>query len=663
MIERMTKIQLATPVEQEEDLLRWLQEKELLQVTETAKTKGQARTIQDIDYQLAQLQFALEFIERVKSELNIRPRRSLKSLFAPRPAATLDRLERVLRSLDIKTLLSEMHERSDALTNIDTRALKTEEKLAAMEPWRRLQATGEELEGTPGVQHNLARTSRREFPLLKRELQKIKTSVWQEIGQEGTPKNGAIYLEILVHRQEARQLQEVMQSTNAERVQLEVPASKTINQHVGDLRERLKGLRRQREKIVKEAAKYLQREEDIKFAYDALLHHRERAAAQSMIARLDLAVVITGWTPERRLPAFKEELARQFPAACVQKIRPKKGESPPVLLRNQTLIQPFEAVTDIYGRPKHTELDPSPALSIFFLIAFGLALTDAGYGLVMMGGMWTAESFFRLKTGARKMIRLLFYAGASTFVFGVLTGGWFGITLENLPPSGPRDLLLSVKLIDPISSPMTLLLVAFAVGTVQLLFAWVVRGYDHWRRRQYASVLFDDAAWISMIIFILVWAASARGLLPASLEKPFWYLTLANAAVLILTQGRSYRHPLIRIGVGVLSLYGLVSFLSDTLSYSRLLALGLATAIIALVVNMIGGMVAGSIPVLGWVLAATVLLIGHVFNLSINALGAFIHSGRLQFVEFFPKFLEGGGAAYKPLGRVSRYVDNPNEFN
>ena len=284
-------------------------------------------------------------------------------------------------------------------------------------------------------------------------------------------------------------------------------------------------------------------------------------------------------------------------------------------------------------------------------------------GFVMMLLMWAAEKFFRLKKGMRKMVRLLFYAGASTLIFGALTGGWFGINLENLPESELRDLLLSVKLVDPISSPMTMLVVAFVVGIVQLLFAWVVRGYDHWRQKQYTAVLFDDVAWITMVVFLLTWAGSARGILLASFSGPLLNLVLINAGILVLTQGRSYKNPLLRVGVGVLSLYGLVSFLSDTLSYSRLLALGLATGIIALVVNMIGGMVAGSIPVVGYLLAAVVLLVGHVFNLAINTLGAFIHSGRLQFVEFFPKFLEGGGETYRPLGRVSHYVDNPNEFN
>ena len=173
---------------------------------------------------------------------------------------------------------------------------------------------------------------------------------------------------------------------------------------------------------------------------------------------------------------------------------------------------------------------------------------------------------------------------------------------------------------------------------------------------------FDDIAWIAIVVFLLLWVAAGQGIIPAHLERGFWILTLASAIVLVLTQGREHKNILLKIGAGVLSLYGLIGFLSDMLSYSRLLALGLATGIIGLVVNLIASMVTEMIPGVGWILAVFVLLGGHTFNLAINALGAFIHSGRLQFVEFFPKFIEGGGVPYKPFGRVSQYVDNPNDF-
>ncbi len=147
----------------------------------------------------------------------------------------------------------------------------------------------------------------------------------------------------------------------------------------------------------------------------------------------------------------------------------------------------------------------------------------------------------------------------------------------------------------------------------------------------------------------------AAGLLPEMMAGPLKILLIIGVVGIVLTQGREKKNIVLKFLSGVLGLYGLVGYLSDVLSYSRLLALGLATSIIGLAVNTIAGMVNG-VPIIGIVLALIVLVVGHVFNLGINALGAFIHSGRLQFVEFFTKFLEGGGAAFKPLRRDSRFV-------
>jgi V/A-type H+-transporting ATPase subunit I len=498
--------------------------------------------------------------------------------------------------------------------------------------------------------------------MVKQRINKVEAAAQVEIHREVEKKSGFVYLEVIVHEREANKIEEIIAQTSAEKMALDLPSEETIPQRFETLNKEMRDNAKERERLLKKAKKFVRIEKEIKFAYDALLHRKERFLARQKMSDFSLSTVITGWLPKEKFKPLTDEAKKIFPTVCIDEISPKKNELGPVALQNTSLMRPFEAVTDIFGRPKYTELDPTPALSLFFLIAFGLALTDAGYGLVMMGIMWMAEKFFRLKKDMQKMVRLLFYAGAATVVFGAITGGWFGINLENLPPSSGKNFLLSLKLIDPVTEPMNLLLVAFGIGVVQLLFAWVVRGYDHWRKGDMVAVLFDDAAWVTMVIAILLWAGSTRGIFLAGSTSILKTIVIANALVLVLTQGRSYKNPLLKIGGGILSLYGLVGFISDTLSYSRLLALGLATGIIALVVNLMGAMAADSLPGVGWIVAGLVLLVGHVFNIGINALGAFIHSGRLQFVEFFPKFIEGGGSPYKPLGRVNKFVDNPNDF-
>ncbi len=661
MISEMTKVQIGVAVSQREELMKWLQEKEVLHLTPLV-TKDQEAGTSNYEHRLAQLQLGLEFIERIKAETHVIEKKSWKNMFAGKPMATLEQLVKNMESLELDDLLVEIRNLSDELAEFTARKQELSGELKTLWPWREMDITGQDLKGTTWAKYALFTVSTREEILVKKMLQEIPTVVARDIRRDADKKRGMVYVELIYHREHEQKVAATMAKTNADMVSLDIPPEVTINKQIRLLTEEIENIDKSYKAKLKSASRFIKLEDKLRMAYDAILHDQERFTAERQAALLPWSVVIGGWVPKRMLAAIEASLSKDFPASCIEEVDFNKDEVPPVAFKNSALVEPFEAVTDIYGKPRYSELDPTPALSLFFLVAFGLALTDAGYGIIMMLVMWAAEKFFRLKKGMKKMVRLLYYGGLSTAIFGALTGGWFGISLEKLPASTIKDVLLSVKLIDPIQQPMTLLLVAFAVGIIQLLFAWMIKGYDDWRKKDFAAVAFDDAAWITMIVTILLWTASTRGILWAPYSELLKWLVLGNAGVLILTQGRQHKNPILKVGAGILSLYGLLNFLSDVLSYSRLLALGLATGIIALVVNLLGSMVVDSIPGVGWLLAIVVLLVGHTFNLGINTLGAFIHSGRLQFVEFFPKFMEGGGVPYKPFGRVSRYVDNPNDF-
>lgn len=664
MIASMVKVQIGITASQKEALLSWLQEKGILHVTPLMNVpKGwQDNLATRTAYHLAQMQSALEFMRRVETELQIKHKRSLRNLFSSRPTASIADLEETLERLQIDDLLQKIQHTNDQLAELAAQEETLQANAIQLRPWKRLEITGQERRGTARALEALAVLGLSEEELFLQHLSQIPTAIWQEVSRDDKKKQGAIYYEVVCDREDKGKLNEVITRTNANYVDLLLEENSTPNMALEKISHDLDRVFQEREVTFKQARHFLEQKRDLEFAYDALLHRQERELQFDQTAFSSLSFIIGGWIPKTKLTDFEAALTKDLPTAAVEEVELDKNEQPPVMLINNTAMRPFEAVTDIFGRPRFDEIDPSPILALFFLVAFGLALTDAGYGIVMMATMWTVERFFRLKTSMRKMVRLLFYAGATTTIIGALTGGWFGIALENLPPSGLRNLLLSIKLVDPVSNPFSLLIVALSLGVLQLLFAWGVRGYDSWRKGDIFGAIFDSGAWISMVMFVLLWVGTIRHMIPVEYSKPLLTLVLINTAVLILTQGRSYKNVFLKIGAGVMSLYGLVSFMSDVLSYSRLLALGLATGIIGLVVNLIGGMVMDMIPVVGFILAIVVLLVGHVFNLGINTLGAFIHSGRLQFVEFFPKFLEGGGVPYRPFGRVSKYVDNPNDY-
>lgn len=659
MIAEMAKIQLAAPKEDRDSLLTWLQDQEVLHINHETDAVN-AATASDTGYQLAQLQFTLEYIAALRHELNAVPKKNWRNLFVSKPVGSIAVLQKTLEELQVKEITTTAHSISQALTELKHTTYLLEQELRMYEPWQNLA-----LEGTghsPSIVHYLITCTSRHEEALLAGLKTIPTSVYQVVHRAARGKIEVIRMEIIAHRTDAPAVDDLFITANVEQVRLELPDGQSVTDRLKELHEKQAQLSLKHQQLLTEARPLLAKETQLKFAYDALLHLIEREQISTKIRTLPHTFIVTAWIPKNILPTWQQQLEKIFPATALETIAITEQDKAPVALMNNALVAPFETVTNLYGKPGYHELDPSAPLALFFLLSFALALTDAGYGLVLMAGTLAAEKFFRLKRDMKKMTRLLFLAGAMTVVLGALTGGWFGVTLETLPESALKQFLLSMKILDPISEPMKLLGVALGIGVVQLLFAWVVKAVYLWRTHQRVPAILDNLSWLFVVLSILAWVAAKAAVLPASWEQPALWFIWAGIALIVVTQGRAYKNPFLKVGGGVLSLFGLMSFVSDTLSYSRLLALGLATGIIGFVVNLLAGMAADQVPFVGTIVAVGILLVGHTFNLAINALGAFIHAGRLQFVEFFPKFLEGGGLPYKPFGRVGRYVDNPKEF-
>ena len=663
MIAPMAKIQIATRARQRDELLAWLQDEEILHIHEGQHTAEAVRT--GAAYELAELQFTLEFLQRVRKLTNTIPQKSWRHLFVGKPAASLKTLNQTLASLGISQLATQAHKLHESLNSIEANKEKLQQELHIYMPWQHVRLTGKELNQAKQshIIHRLLFIPARYEEAWLKSLAHIPTASYQIVYPGGERNALPVACEVIAHRQDEKALASSLATYNTQTVELHLLPEESIVQKINFIKQLLQKNTQAANETLAQAAGLFPKEESIKFAYDALLHKVEREAASQKFESLPYTAVLTGWVPRAWYPTFMSRLHNMFPDALAEEIAVSPADKPPVHFINNKLVEPFESVTNLYGKPGYHELDPSGPLALFFLLAFGLALTDAGYGLVLMAGTFAAEKFFRLKRDMKKMTRLLFLGGVMTVILGALTGGWFGITLETLPESSLKNALVAIKILDPITEPMKLLGVAFTIGIIQLMFAWIVKAIYMWRSNQKVPAILDNVPWLIIVSVILAWVASLNGILPLTWHTSLKWAVIAAVVLVVATQGRSYKNPLLKLGGGALSLFGLMSFVSDTLSYSRLLALGLATGIIGFVVNLLAGMAIAQIPVVGFAMAIVILVVGHVFNLGINALGAFIHSGRLQFVEFFPKFLEGGGLPFRPLGRVSKYVDNPREFS
>jgi V/A-type H+-transporting ATPase subunit I len=280
-----------------------------------------------------------------------------------------------------------------------------------------------------------------------------------------------------------------------------------------------------------------------------------------------------------------------------------------------------------------------------------MMLSDAGYGVLMTIGSW----FILKKTGVegsmRKTMKMFFYCGISTTIWGALFGSWFGDIVQVICTNflGYEKAPSLALWFEPINDPIKLLLFSFIIGICHLFLGLIVFAVMQWKQGNKISAIFDTVPIMMTVLGAAPLAGSilAPGI-PAVVMNIAKYLAIAGVVLIVLTNSRSSKNIVARLGGGLYGLYNIASgYLSDILSYSRLLALGLATGSIASVVNMMGAMVQN--PVAKAIMLAVVFVVGHALNMAINVLGAYVHTNRLQFVELFSKFYEGGGRAFEPL--------------
>ena len=332
----------------------------------------------------------------------------------------------------------------------------------------------------------------------------------------------------------------------------------------------------------------------------------------------------------------------------------KEEDNPPVRLKNNRFVKMFESLTGMYGMPDYGEYDPTPVVSIFFLLFFAMCLGDAGYGLVLiLVGLAISKGWLRISMfdGIGGLIATL---GAATAVIGGALGTFFGMSIINLVPEGTGVHSYYEFVGSDIPTPMGELpfqmLLALGIGVFHICLAMIIKAVGYTKRFGIKENI-STWGWLILIVGGLIVALLGVGKL-LSAEAIKWAVIVIGAvsALAIYIFNTPGRNPLINVGAGLWDTYNMATgILGDVLSYIRLFALGLAGGMLGAAFNDLGLMVLGDGGI-GWVFFIVILLIGHVLNLLMSCLGAFVHPLRLNFVEYFKNSgYEGKGKAYKPL--------------
>ena len=347
-------------------------------------------------------------------------------------------------------------------------------------------------------------------------------------------------------------------------------------------------------------------------------------------------------------------------------------EEEPTLLENNRFSRNAEGVLESYGLPQHGHVDPTFIMSIFYVIFFGMMLSDAGYGIVMaVGTAVLLKKYPKMAEGTAKMLRLFFWCGLSTTFWGLMYGGFFGNAVDTIAQNFfgyTGDPIVKPLWFEPLKDPMRLLVYCMLFGLIHLFAGLGIKGYENLKNHDVTGFVSDVLAWYLFILGLVLMLipsdifasiSGAKTVFPHPVNVLARVMALAGAALILMMGGRDHKNWGIRIALGAYDLYGVSGWLSDVLSYSRLLALGLATGVICNVINMMAVM--GGRGVVGWIVFVIVFLLGHTMNLAINALGAYVHTNRLQFVEFFGKFYDAGGKPFRPFKTVNQYIEIKEE--
>ena len=474
--------------------------------------------------------------------------------------------------------------------------------------------------------------------------------------------NDYTYVAFFVLKKDTDEMEEVLRSRGF--VRLYYTWSKTPQNTIAEIESKIEKENRKITLIETEVATLATYRKKIRIFAD---YHRIRSDKYIVLGQIlqsKSTFIIIGYVPTIHVDTLKQEIEVNYD--CAVDIQPvEDNDEVPTLLENNAFSESLEGVVASYGLPGKGEIDPTFLTSIFYIVFFGMMLADLAYGAIVAGIVLVVHlKFPGLEHNMRKTMKMFFWCGVSSMVWGILFGEFFGNLIEIV--SGTffgREITLPALWFAPLDDPMRLLMFSFLIGLIHVFIGLAVKGYLCLRDKRVGDFICEVVMWYVLIAGLLILLipseifvsiAGFRVEVNEFVSGIGGVLAVIGALGIVLFSARKSRNPMMRVAKGTYNLYGVTQWLSDLLSYSRLLALGLASGVIASVVNEMGASIGTGVVRVGAFIVVAAL--GHTLNLALSLLSAYVHTNRLQFVEFFGKFYEGTGRAFTRFERKTKYI-------
>lgn len=397
--------------------------------------------------------------------------------------------------------------------------------------------------------------------------------------------------------------------------------------------------------IVEKFKQYADDIEDLEVCYEYYCNEKLREIKSEGFGKTDELVVLEGFIPTEKENEFKkqiEDVCSNYYYLTMEKVA-KTSNDAPIKLKNGKFSDAFEGLVKTYSMPSYNEIDPTPLVAPFYWLFFGMMVADFGYGLLVTILSGLVLKTCNLKEAMRKNVKFFFYLGFSIMLWGAIYGSYFSLPL-GIP-----------GLINPTTDYNTILKLSIVIGLIHVFVGLGAKAYMQIRDGKPLDAFYDVGLWyLTLTTVILLLLGKYMGFNPIAM-KVIKYIMILSMIGIILTGGREVKNIGGRIGLGIYSLYGISGYMGDLISYARLMALGLSGGFIALSVNQICAMVGFKPATIIFVII--IFVFGQTFNILLSLLGAYVHSARLIYVEFFGKFYEGGGKEFKDFKIDEKYIN------